>query len=148
MLATACTPAVSRGCTMIGALPGVAVTVTAPLAARVSALSLTVCWGGACQAYPVQLSPGSDSIDQGCDGPDPEDVCSATVVPNDTQVGFAEVYNLPAGQVEIGATFTVGGRKSTLARVPVQASTTYPNGPDCDPAANQASVTVSEAGLR
>ena len=94
------------------------------------------------------MSPGSDTIDQGCEGDEPDAACSATVVPNGTLVGFVEVPGLPAGEVLIGATLQQGKRSTRLPEVAIQAETTYPNGPQCEPAANQAQVTIGPDGLR
>jgi len=148
LLVTGCTAPGGVPCTEIGAVPGVNVTVEKASAAGVTALSLRVCWAGDCTDHDVVLSPGSDSIDQGCEGDEPDAACSATVVPNGSQVGFVEVPDLPAGEVLIGATLREGKRSAELPEVPIQAETTYPNGPQCEPAANQAQVTISADGLR
>ena len=147
LLVTACS-APSVACTEIGAVPGVGVTVEKASAAGVTALSLRVCWAGDCTDHDVALAPGSDSIDQGCEGDEPDAACSATVVPNGTLVGFAEVPGLPAGEVLIGATVERGKRPTRWPEVAIQAETTYPNGPQCAPAANQAQVTIGPDGLR
>ena len=147
LLVTACT-APGVACTEIGASPGVGVTVEKASAASVTALSLRVCWAGDCSDHDVALSPGSDSIDQGCEGDEPDAACSATVVPNGTLVGFVEVPGLPAGEVLIGATLQEGKRSTRLPEVAIQAETTYPNGPQCEPAANQAQVTIGPDGVR
>ncbi len=147
LLVTACS-APSGACTEIGAVPGVGVTVEKASAAGVTALSLRVCWAGDCTDRDVALSPGSDSIDQGCEGDEPDAACSATVVPNGTLVGFAEVPGLPAGEVLIGASVERGERSSRLPEVAIQAETSYPNGPRCEPAANQAQVTIGRDGMR
>ncbi|HSU35534.1 MAG TPA: hypothetical protein VLJ88_07735, partial [Propionibacteriaceae bacterium] len=91
LLASACTAPGVVGCTEIGAPPGVGVTVEKASAAGVTALSLRVCWAGDCTDHEVELSPGSDTVDQGCANDEPDAACSATAVPNDTVVGFVEV---------------------------------------------------------
>jgi hypothetical protein len=78
-------------CTEIGASPGVSVTVEEATAADVEAVRLAVCWDGKCDDHNVQLFAGSDTVDQGCDGTDPNSACSATAVRNGTKVGIAEV---------------------------------------------------------
>ncbi len=148
LLVSACTAPGVGGCTEIGASPGVGVTVEKATAANVTALSLRVCWAGDCTDHDVALAPGSDSIDQGCEGDEPDAACSATVVPNGTLVGFAEVPGLPVGEVLIGASVERGERSSRLPEVAIQAGTSYPNGPQCEPAANQAQVTIGRDGVR
>jgi hypothetical protein len=94
LLIVGCSPT-EVACTEIGAPPGIAVTVEKAIAADVEAVRLTLCWDAKCDDYKVQLFAGSDTVDQGCDGNDPNSACSATVVPNGTKVGFAEVPGLP-----------------------------------------------------
>jgi len=148
LLASACTAPGAVGCTEIGASPGVGVTVEKASAANVTALRLRVCWAGDCTDHEVELSPGSDTVDQGCESDEPDAACSATVVPNDTLVGFVEIPGLPAGEVQIGATLQHGKRSTRLPEVAIQAETAYPNGPQCEPAANQAQVTIGRDGVR
>jgi hypothetical protein len=135
-------------CTEIGSVSGVSVTVLAPYAAQVDGLGLEVYWAGHCEEPEVELAPGSDTVDQGCSGPDPEDTCSATAVPNGTKVGFAEVTGLPAGPITIAGTLTVDGRRVQLAEVSRTAETTYPNGPQCGAGGNQAAIEIDQSGIR
>jgi hypothetical protein len=147
LLLAGCSPT-GVACTEIGAAPGVGVTVERAIAADVAAVQLTVCWDGDCHDHKVQLSPGSDTVDQGCHGNDPDTACSATAVPNGTKVGFAEVPGLPTGTVMVGATVQRAGKQRVLPRIEVQAKPTYPNGPQCGPQGTQAHVVVGAAGLR
>ena len=135
-------------CTEIGSASGVTVRVLAPFADRVDGVRLEVCWSGPCTDATVELSPGSDTVDLGCSGPDPDDTCSATAVPNGTLVGFLSVPELPAGEVTVRGTVTVAGEPVELAAITRTAATTYPNGPQCGPGGNQLAVTVDRAGLR
>ncbi len=135
-------------CTEIGSASGVTVTVLAPYADQVDRVRLEVCWSGPCTEDTVALSPGSDTVDQGCSGPEPDDTCSATAVPNGTRVGFLPVPGLPAGEVTVRGTVTVDGDPVELAEVTRTAKTTYPNGPRCGPGGNQLAVTVDRDGLR
>ena len=135
-------------CTEIGSPSGVAVTVLAPYAAKVEGVRLEVCWSDPCVEDTVELSPGSDTVDQGCSGPDPDDPCSATAVPNGTLVGFLPVTGLPSGDVTVRGTVTVAGRAVTLAEVTRSAETTYPNGPQCGPGGNQVAITIDQAAIR
>jgi hypothetical protein len=107
-----------------------------------------VCWAGAdCVDGVVDLMPGSDTVDQGCSGPDPEDVCSATAAPNDTLVGFPDVAGLPAGQVTVMGIVTVAGKPQRLAEISKIAETTLPNGPMCPAGGNQLGVQLDATGL-
>jgi hypothetical protein len=147
LLLAGCSP-MEVACTEIGAPPGVGVTVEKTIAADVDAVQLTVCWDGDCHDHTVQLTPGSDTVDQGCDGNDPDSACSATAVPNGTQVGFAEVPGLPTGTVMIGATVRRAGKQRVLPKIDVQAKPTYPNGQQCGPQGTQAHVVIGASGLR
>jgi hypothetical protein len=147
LLLAGCSPT-EVACTEIGAASGVGVTVEEAIAADVAAVQLTVCWDGDCHDHKVQLTPGSDTVDQGCNGNDPDTACSATAVPNGTKVGFAEVPGLPTGAVMVGATVQRAGKPRVLPRIEVQAKPTYPNGPQCGPQGTQAHVVVGAAGLR
>ena len=142
-----CSP-MEVACTEIGAASGVGVAVEKAIAADLAAVQLTICWDGDCHDHKVQLSPGSDTVDQGCNGNDPDSACSATAVPNGTKVGFAEVPGLPTGTVMIGATVQRAGKQRVLPRIEVQAKPTYPNGPQCGPQGTQAHVVVGASGLR
>jgi hypothetical protein len=135
-------------CTDIGSASGISVTVLAPYAAQVDAVRLEVCWAGQCSERNVELAPGSDTIDQGCSGSDPDDTCSATAVPNGTLVGFAELSELPAGPITVAATLTVDGRRVALAETARTAETTYPNGPQCGAGGNQARIEIDRTGIR
>jgi hypothetical protein len=145
LVVAACSPP-EVACTEIGAPPGVGVTVLAPYAAQVEAVRLEVCWGP-CTEDTVELSPGSDTVDQGCNGSDPDDTCSATAMPNGTLVGFLPVPGLPAGEVRVSGTATVDGRPVELAEVTRTAATTYPNGPQCGPGGNQLAITIDQDGI-
>jgi hypothetical protein len=147
LLLTGCsTPTLA--CTEIGSVSGVSVTVLAPYAAKVDGVRLEVCWAGQCQERDVELAPGNDPVDQGCSGPDPEDVCSATAVPNGSKVGFVELTGLPAGPMTVAATLTVNGRRVPVAEVTRTAETTYPNGPQCPAGGNQAAIQIDHTGIR
>ena len=148
LLLTGCS-APALACTEIGAPSGVSVTVLAPYAGQVDALDLRVCWTGAdCVDGTVDLAPGSDTVDQGCSGPKPDDMCSATAVPNDTLVGFLDVAGLPAGPVTVEGTVKADGKQRRLNEISRTAETTYPNGPQCSPGGNQLSVQLDDAGFR
>jgi hypothetical protein len=144
---TGCNPP-EVGCTEIGSTSGVAVTVLAPYAEQVDRVRLEVCWSGPCTEETIELTPGSDTVDQGCSGSDPDDTCSATAVPNGTLVGFLPVPDLPAAKVQVGGTVTVADRAVELAEVTRTAETTYPNGPQCGPGGNQLAIAIDQTGIR
>jgi hypothetical protein len=146
-LLTGCT-AGPQPCTAIGSAPGVTVTVDAAAADDVTGLELTICWEDSCRDAPVELRPGSDSVDQGCDSDGPDAACSATAVPNGTLVGFADVEGLPAGPIKVRAVMIKNGAERQLPEVTVMAAVTYPNGPDCGAGANQAKITIGTKGVR
>ena len=146
LVAGCSTPELS--CTDIGSVSGISVTVLAPYAAQVDGVRLEVCWAGQCQERDVEVAPGSDTVDQGCSGPNPDDPCSATAVPNGTLVGFVELAGLPARPVTIEATLNVDGRRVRVAEVTRTAGTTYPNWPQCGAGGNQAAITIDRIGIR
>lgn len=137
-----------RACTEMGGESGVAVVVSAELAAGLTALTLQTCWVGAdCTSGLVILSPAADTVDQGCSGTDPDDACSATVVPNSTLQGFHAVPNLPDGPIQVGATLAYGGQVETLTAIETRASVVSPNGEGCPPILFQARVRADSDGL-
>ncbi len=138
----------TEACTEIGSVSGVSVTLLSPYAAQVDSVRLKVCWAGQCEDRDLELTAGSDTIDQGCSGPDRDDTCSATAVPDGTLVGFAELPELPAGPISVAATVTVNGRRVQLAEVARTAETTYPNGPQCAAGGNQAAIEIDHTGIR
>jgi hypothetical protein len=147
LLAPGCSAPV-LACPAIGSVSGISVTVLAPYAAEVTAVRLKACWAGQCQHRDVQLAPGSDTVDQGCSGAQPDDTCSATAVPNGTLVGFAEIAELPAGPVTVAATVTVNGRPVPMAKVRRNAQITFPAGPDRGPGGNELRITIDRTGIR
>lgn len=136
-----------RGCTEIAALGGVGVTVDAGV--PVERLELRVCpIGTGCRTSLVELSPDSDTVDQGCSGQQPDDVCSATALPNGRQSGFVEWSDLPVGTVVVSGRLVGPRRTTVLDAVTVTAATVLPNGPGCGGEANQARVLLGPGGLR
>ena len=152
LAASGCT-AWERSCTMIGSVSGVAVTVDQTMAADLDRLSLRVCWlpdstRPTCRNTVVELTPGFDSVDQGCAPGGPDAVCSATATPDGTSVGFVELGDLPSGPITVSGTATTAGQRRPLAPVALTASPTYPNGPDCGVGGTQATVTLGSDRLR
>lgn len=148
-LLTSCAgPGPERACTLIASLGGVQVSVVKELAPKVRSVRLTVCWSGSCQEHPVDLQPGSVTVDQGCSGSTPDAACSATAVPDGTTVGFVEITDLPDGPITVRATGVRAGKTVRWSEITVPTELTEPNGPGCGGGARQAAVTVSADGLR
>lgn len=141
-----CTACVGGGtgplaCTEIGAPPGVSVTVAENMADAIQDPVLEVC-ADECRAYDLELRPGSETVDLGCDSTEPEGSCSASVRPDGTLVGFVNVDELTAE--EVGVTVISGGSYYRTAATP---ELVYPNGPDCPGEALQLSLTLDDGAL-
>jgi hypothetical protein len=153
LLVTSGCSALERSCTTIGSLSGVSVTVDRVVAADLDGLRLRVCWpldsaDPTCRDDVVELTPGTDSIDQGCASGGPDAVCSATASPNGTLVGFLQLDDLSEGRARVSGVVTIAGRRQALPPVTVAAEPSYPNGPDCGAGGQQARVTLGSDGLR
>ncbi|MFI8997500.1 hypothetical protein [Streptomyces sp. NPDC053542] len=129
-LLTACGGATgdTHPCTLKDAPAGIGVKVHPELAGRTADATLTACWDGTCRKRTLRLR------ESGPDGP--------VAWP-----GFALVRDLPAKPVRVTLVFK-NPRGTTVLdrRVTVTPKPTYPNGPDCSPAGNQARLTVTEEG--
>lgn len=144
VVCSACAGAGGAGqnaCTEIGASPGVGVTVSAAMAGSIKDAVLEVC-AEQCRTHQLELYPGSDSVDLGCDDEDPESSCSASVRPNGTLVGFVVVDDLP--EAPVGVTLVSGDEQYSTTATPEQV---YPNGPDCPGAALQLSLMLNDGAL-
>jgi hypothetical protein len=146
-LLAGCSPLEVAACTEIGAPSGLNVTVDREIAEQVRSVMLTVCHAGDCQDHPVELIPGSDSVDQGCTGRGPDAACSATAVPNGSKLGFVQVA-LPPAKLKISALVIRTGKPQKLGPIEVGAKATYPNGPNCPAGGNQTKITIGPEGLR
>lgn len=133
-------------CTEIGAPKGVSVTIPAETAPSVHSAQLEIC-GEECRVYPVQLMPGSDTVDLGCDGTTPDSTCSASSTPNGTLVGFVDDPELTLDEVELALTVT-GSAGAVVHRLTAVPRLVYPNGEDCPGEAEQLTVVLEEDGLR
>ena len=147
VLLAGCSPLEGAACTEIGAPSGVNVTVEKEIAELVRSVILTICHEGDCQDHPVELIPGSNSVDQGCTGPGPDAACSATAAPNGSKVGFVQV-ELPSAKLKVSAMVIRTGKPQKLSPIEVEAKTTYPNGPNCPAGGNQTKITIGPEGLR
>ena len=92
--------------------------------------------------------PGSDTVDQGCSGTEPDDTCSATAVPNGTLVGFLDVAGLPAGPVTVEGTVTAVASSAAWPRSREPPRRPIPTGRDAARGGNQLSVQLDANGLR
>lgn len=143
VLCTACAggSADPVACTEIGAAPGISLTVAENMADMATDAQLVVC-DDDCRTYDLDLQPGSETVDLGCDSSEPEGSCSGVVQPNGTLVGFVVVEQLPVHEVEVSV-LSAGRRFSTTGTPePV-----YPNGPDCPGSALQLSLTLNDGAL-
>jgi hypothetical protein len=147
VLLAGCSPLEVAACTEIGAPSGVNVTVEKEIAEQVRSVVLTICDAGDCQDHPVELIPGSDSVDQGCTGPGSDAACSATAVPNGSKVGFVQA-ELRAAKLKISATVSGTGNPQKLSPIEVEARATFPNGPNCPAGGKQTKITIGAEGLR
>jgi hypothetical protein len=148
---------VPEACTQIAARSGVGVTVAAELAPQVTGVHLIVCWSGQCVEDSVELSPGTTAVDQGCESPEtdgaagtagPDTACSAVLEPDGTLVGFLDIPDLPAEQLEITAlASTADGGMLPERTTTAPAELVFPNGPGCGGEAPQVSVTLDRDGL-
>lgn len=141
-----CTAA-PRACTAIGSPSGIGVTIAADAADEVTGLELTACWDDTCRDAEVDLQPGSDSVDQGCDSDGPDAACSAKAVPNGTLVGFANVQDLPAESITVQAVVIKNGKEQPPLDATVTAEVTYPNGDHCPAGGNQAKIMIDASGI-
>ena len=64
------------------------------------AVEVEACQDGECRTEEVQLLPGSDTEDLGCDGDGANGACSATAVPNGTLRGMWPTDDFHAGQID------------------------------------------------
>lgn len=128
-------------CTEIGASPGISITVTEGMADSMKDPALEICDDG-CRTYELDLRPGSDTVDLGCDSTAPDGSCSASMRPNGTLVGFVPVDRFTGGQIEV--TLQTGEEQYSTSGTPVLV---YPNGPDCPGEALQLSLTLDDGAL-
>lgn len=95
-----------------------------------------------CRTYHLDLQPGTDTVDLGCDSTEPEGTCSASMRPNGTLVGFVPVEELTAEEVTV--TMLSGGERYSATGQP---QLVYPNGHSCPGEALQLAVTLDDGAL-
>ncbi|WP_141577401.1 hypothetical protein [Actinomadura sp. WMMA1423] len=131
-----------RPCTLIGSDPGVSLTV--PDGSRAASASMRVCWNGACQEPPIELTPTSKTVSTGCDGDGPDAACGASASPDGGKAGFARIQGLPKAPVQVTLKLRdAQGRTFVDERVDATPKATFPNGPHCDEGAPQVGLTVT-----
>ncbi|PTT70597.1 hypothetical protein [Arthrobacter sp. HMWF013] len=132
-------------CPAIAQATAVSVTVAREYAAQVETLNLKACQGGVCKESALELSPGSDSIDQGCT---PDGVCSATASPNGTRIGHLMLDTLTEEPMSLTATGTApDGLALPVRTLEFRPRGAYPFGENCGRFIT-ASVTLDPMGLR
>lgn len=143
MLCTACagSGAGPPACTEIGASPGVSITVGESMADSIEDPKLEVCDDG-CRTYDLELQPGTDAVDLGCDSPEPGGSCSASMGPNGTLVGFVVDDQLTSREVAVS--LLSGSERYSTTGTP---ELVYPNGRDCPGEALQLSLTLDDGAL-
>ena len=113
-------------------------------AADAASASLRVCWDGTCRDVSLDLAPQSVSVPMGCEGDEPDAVCSASASPDGSKGGFAPVEGLPKQPVRVVfALLDSGGRTILTQDLGVTPEATYPNGEDCPEGGAQAALTVA-----
>ena len=138
-----------QACTEIGALSGVSILVDRSIAPELSSVKLKICWADQCQTRDVTLQVNTEPTQVSpCPTDDPDGSCSASMVPTADKVGFADVADLPAGTITVSATIPRPGQKTLRTKIDVEATTTYPNGPQCPGQGNQAKVNLYDNGFR
>ncbi|ASR38496.1 hypothetical protein BAY61_29760 [Prauserella marina] len=136
-----------RECAPIGTLVGFGVDVEPGFFAEGHGpAELTACWGGECHDVDVSLNERTRSVDEGCTGDKPDDVCSARSEPAGGYVAFVPVPDLPEQPVEVTLRLWDGQRERVLTPTTVtpkipQLSDTY-----CGASGPQASLVVDARG--
>ena len=132
-------------CPAIAQATAVSVTVAREYVAQVGSLRLKACQDGVCKEAPVELFPGTASIDQGCT---PDGVCSATASPDGTMLGMLMLESLTEAPMALTATGTsAGGSALPVRTLDFRPSGAYPNGEQCGRFVT-ASVVLDAEGLR
>lgn len=148
LLATGCQS--QTACPAIAQAPVVALTVARDYAGSVKTLRLRACQDGRCTEADLELSPGSTTVDQGCEpGQDGNDrSCSATASPDGTLTGMLMLDPLTESPIEA----SVGGTGVSGLPLPVRTLTftprvAYPYGAQCGRFIS-AGVLLDAGGLR
>lgn len=130
-----------RACTEMGALRGYTLTIAKDMVGDISDPVLEAC-DTTCRTLPIELTEGSDTVDQGCTGDGPEDSCSAISVPNGTLVASINDPDLTTAEVTL--TLINGSTEYAITATPKMV---YPNGEDCPGAEPQLNLLLTLDGL-
>ncbi|KHL12493.1 hypothetical protein CLV56_1793 [Mumia flava] len=136
----------AQACTEIGAPSGVGVVVDGAGAERANQVRLRACWDGACQRSVAGLTEGTRAVDEGCEGEDPDAVCSARTEPDGTMTGFAEIDLPDAPVMVVARVLDRTARAIAVTRVSQTPALVEPNGPSCPPGGRQLRVVVEIPG--
>ncbi|WP_218914164.1 hypothetical protein [Amycolatopsis endophytica] len=120
-----------RGCTTIGARPGVSLDIAPRPGQNLTGAGVTVCDGTGCRTGHAELRPATVMEPQGCTGAAPDDVCGARARATGGWYGFADVPDLRAGPYETTVVLTSGGTEVGRTTRNTAARLGYPNGPGC-----------------
>lgn len=146
-------------CTAIAGRTGIGLTIAAQVASELSGATVRLCQddcvdielpvcrdAGDCTSN--GLRPGSETVDTGCSGDDPSDVCGASAVPTGELTGFVDYTELATGPAEVTVTLTDRRDTQILSEtITAAAEATYPNGPDCGARGVSAAVSVTDQGV-
>lgn len=135
----------TKACTEIAARQGVGVTLAPAIATGVSDAKLKVCKAGVCDEGPLELLPGTKTIDEGCNQDEVDGVCSSRNEPDGSLVGFHET-ELDGKGIEVTLSFTRSSETETY-EASVTPERVFPNGEECGGAAYQANLELSGNGL-
>lgn len=138
-LLTGCAPE-PQPCSLVAAVPGVGLTIEAPLASRVTQASMDVCWDGACRSSPLVLTPVQPSGGAVC----ASESCPAAMV---VKQGFADVPGLPKRPVRVRVTLAGPGDEEVFDQaLDVTPRGRFPNGPGCGESGPAARVAAGANG--
>jgi hypothetical protein len=134
-------------CPAIAMAPVVSLTIPARYVPSVEGVHLRACQDGNCKEGQLELTPGTVSIDQGCE-PGPYGSCSATSSPDGTLRGMLMMDQLTESPIAATASPTGPG----ASPLPVHSLTfspkgNYPFGEQCGKFL-VAALVLDESGLR
>lgn len=142
---TACSSsAPTTTCTLIAAIPGIAVTVNEPPAAAVADLQAHACWDGQCRDTTVVLNPRSGVGATSC----ATEACAAQFTPLPGKYGTVNLPGITTSPVALTLTLRdASGAPVGTRAVTVTPRISYPNGTSCGGDAPQGKVTVTADGI-
>lgn len=135
----------AKACTDIAARQGVGITLTPEIATGATEAKLKVCKSGVCTEDPLELLPGTKTIDEGCNQDEVDGVCSARNEPDGSLVGFHET-ELDGEDIDVTLSFTRSGKTESF-EANTRPTQVFPNGEECGGAAYQANLELAGNGL-